>query len=186
MTNSAANQPAGGPQTETETKGGTGLFRAAKEHVAAAAAIAGAAGSSFQLEQAANTVSPKVAAELVKLWLTGLPLPVIPMKMHADCVLSPASPRGVTNALAPLPPTHRAILTAILRAAASAAKQDANGDAGSPAAARAAEAIAAALAPSLMPRGIGNGERDVGDAPRDTAGAAVFVTRLIRMMLMRM
>jgi len=186
VTNSAANQPAGGPQTETETKGGTGLFRAAKEHVAAAAAIAGAAGSSFQLEQAANTVSPKVAAELVKLWLTGLPLPVIPMKMHADCVLSPASPRGVTNALAPLPPTHRASLTAILRAAASAAKQDANGDAGSPAAARAAEAIAAALAPSLMPRGIGNGERDVGDAPRDTAGAAVFVTRLIRMMLMRM
>ena len=157
-----------------------GLFRGAPEDAAAAAALARAATRARGLEAAADRATPGVAAELVKLVLRGLALPVIPVNMHAACLASEASPQGVVRALAPLPAAHRAALAATTRAAAAAAA-DAFGAPASGEAARAAEAIAAELAPCLMFPAAGTGEDEAAD---EASGRAAFVTRLIRVMLM--
>ena len=156
-----------------------GLFRGAPDDARAASALARAATRAEDVEAAARDATPGVAAELVKLVLRGLALPVIPANMHAACLASEASPQGVTRALAPLPDTHRAALAATVRAAAAAAAADAFGAPASGEAARAAEAIAAELAPCLMFPAAASGE------DRDERGRAVFVTRLIRVMLAR-
>ena len=157
-----------------------GLFRGAPEDAAAAAALARAATRARDLEAAADGATPGVAAELVKLVLRGLALPVIPVNMHAACLASEASPQGVARALAPLPAAHRAALAATTRAAAAAAA-DAFGAPASGEAARAAEAIAAELAPCLMFPAAGTGEDEAAD---EASGRVAFVTRLIRVMLM--
>ena len=158
-----------------------GLFRGAPEDAAAAAALARAATRARDLEAAADGATPGVAAELVKLVLRGLALPVIPVNMHAACLASEASPQGVVRALAPLPAAHRAALAATTRAAAAAAAADAFGAPASGEAARAAEAIAAELAPCLMFPAAGTGEDEAAD---EASGRVAFVTRLIRVMLM--
>ena len=158
-----------------------GLFRGSPEDAAAAAALARAATRARDLEAAADGATPGVAAELVKLVLRGLALPVIPVNMHAACLASEASPQGVVRALAPLPAAHRAALAATTRAAAAAAAADALGAPASAEAARAAEAIAAELAPCLMFPAAGTGEDEAAD---EASGRAAFVTRLIRVMLM--
>ena len=164
---------------ERNGKNTRGLFRGDPEAKAAAAAAARDATRAEDIEAAARDATPAVAAELVKLVLKGMALPVIPFEMHAGCLASEASPRGVSLALEPLPPAHRAALAATLRAAAAAAAADAFGAPASGEAARAAEAIAAELAPCLMFPAAGTGEA------RDEQTRAVFVTRMIRMMLMR-
>ena len=162
-----------------ETSGTTErrLFRASADEKAVASSVANSAASFFEIETAAAEVSCSVASELVKIWLMGLALPVIPLAMHQQCLDSEATPEGVTKALGDLPAMHRVILTRVLRAAAAAAAADGGGLPSSVDAAKAAEAIAAELAPCLMHPSTGS--------DHDMKGREVFVTRLIRMMLMR-
>ena len=78
-------------------------------------------------DAALRRARPHAAADLLKIWLSRLALPVIPARLYWQCLESEPTLIGMTRALAPLPPLNRMVLDAVVRTAASVVQASGGG-----------------------------------------------------------